>query len=182
MKKISVTLFITGFLVTSMMTNAQAAEDLLSWAISLKRHKEVAVVNDAVYQEECSACHFPYQPGLLPARSWKKLLDKESLKDHFGDNAELDEAARAHILDIMVSNAADTSFYKRSRKVIASLDDSTIPLRITETPYIKDKHANIPAKLIKQNDKVKSLSFCNKCHQKAAEGRYDDDTVVIPGQ
>ncbi|MDH5218993.1 MAG: diheme cytochrome c, partial [Gammaproteobacteria bacterium] len=49
--------------------------------------RDVAVVTDSLYKEECSACHMAYQPGLLPARSWEKMMD--NLADHFGENAEL---------------------------------------------------------------------------------------------
>jgi len=34
--------------------------------------------------------------------------------------------------------------------------------------------------MVKGNKDVKSLSHCNKCHTKAAEGNYDNDTVSIP--
>lgn len=182
MTKFSVSSVIGCLLIAGVVSDAQASDSFWTWAISLKRFKEVAVENDATYKEECSACHFPYQPGLLPARSWKKLLDKEALKDHFGDNAELDESARVHIEQVMLEGAADDSNYKRSRKVMASLDSDMTPSRITDVPYIKQKHADLPDRLIKQNSKVKSLSFCDKCHQKAAEGIYDDDTVSIPGK
>ena len=55
------------------------------------------------------------------------------------------------------------------------------PLRIIEVPYIKRKHNEIPEKLVKGNSKVKSLSYCDKCHQKADANSFDDDTVNIPG-
>ena len=167
--------------VTTLATPAAFAEEgFFSWLFSVSRKKEVAPVTDAQYIEECGACHFPYQPGLLPEASWKKLLDPTALQDHFGDNAELDNETREHILHILLAGSAEKSWYKRSRKVTASLDTDASPLRITEVPYIKEKHSDIPENLIKQA-KVKSLSFCNKCHTKAEKGIYDDDTVDIPG-
>ena len=151
------------------------------WMFSLKRMKGVAPVRDEVYVEECGACHMPYQPGLLPARSWRELLDAKALADHFGENAELDEETQRNLLAFASAHAADMSYYKRSRKVMASLAEDQTPLRITEVPYIREKHHEIPAALTTANPQVKSLSFCNRCHQKAAAGIYDDDTVVIPG-
>jgi len=63
-----------------------------------------------------------------------------------------------------------------------SLAADEAPLRITEVPYIKHKHEEIPARLIKGNPKVRSLSYCTKCHQEARDkGIFDDDTVLIPG-
>jgi len=158
-----------------------AGDGFFSSFFSLERHNEVTAVTDKDYIEECGSCHFPYQPGLLPEGSWRKLMDATALEDHFGDNAELDEDIRAHVLDVLVKASADKSNYKRSKKIMASLRDDKTPLRITEVPYIKNAHHEIPTKLIKDNSKVKSLSYCNKCHQKADEGSFDDDTVVIPG-
>ena len=151
-----------------------------SWLLSFERKSEVAPVTSETYKEECGAFHFPYQPGLLPAASWRKLLAPRALEDHFGENAELDEGLRMQLLTLLEQGAADTSYYKRSRKIMASLDGET-PLRITEVPYIRRKHHEIPARLIKPNDKVKSLSYCDACHQQADKGSYDDDTVSIPG-
>jgi hypothetical protein len=143
------------------------------------RHKEIVPMTDASYNKECGSCHFPYQAGLLPEGSWRKLMEAKALADHFGENAELDEQTRSHILKVLVDNSADKSSYKRSKKVMGSLESGATPLRITEVPYIKEKHDEVPQKLIKQ-PKVKSLSYCDKCHMKADEGNYDDDTVVIP--
>lgn len=160
---------------------ANAGESFSQWLFSFKRMKEVAPVTNKAYNEECGSCHFPYQPGFLPAASWQKLLDAKALADHFGDSAELDESTRKEILDYAIANSAEKSWYKRPRKVMASLKQGDAPLRITEVPYMKDKHSQIPAKLVKENSKVKSLSYCNKCHQKAKDANFDDDTVVIPG-
>jgi len=56
---------------------------------------------------------------------------------------------------------------------------SHVPLRITEVPYIKDKHHRISTEIIKR-DSVGSLSNCLACHRRAEEGIYDDDYVAIP--
>jgi cytochrome c553 len=44
----------------------------------------------AQYEAECGSCHMAYAPGMLPARSWTKML--AGLDAHFGQNAELDAA------------------------------------------------------------------------------------------
>ena len=142
--------------------------------------KEVAPMTDKTYLEECGSCHFAYQAGLLPENSWRKLLDAKALEDHFGENAELDEDPRKHILTLLVSKSADKSWYKRSRKIMSSLDKDENPLRITEIPYLKDKHEEVKEEVVKTSEKVKSLSYCNKCHQRAEMASFDDDTVVIP--
>jgi hypothetical protein len=156
-------------------------ESYWSWLFTLERKKEVAPVNNDLYKEECGACHFPYQPGWLPEQSWRKLLDAKALADHFKENAELSNDIRMQILDFLVANSADKSRYKRSKKVMASLDEGEAPLRITETPYIKSKHQEVKDEVVSRSSKVKSLSYCEKCHQKAEKADFDDDTVYIPG-
>jgi hypothetical protein len=159
---------------------AEAEEDFTFWLFNFSRTKGVKPVTDKQYQDECSGCHFAYQPGLLPTKSWEALLTADALRKHFGVNAELDEATLKHILDYAIDNAADKSWYKRSRKIAVATTDGPIPLRITELRYISRKHHNIPEKMVKGNKGVKSLSFCDKCHTQAAEGVYDVDTVSIP--
>ncbi len=44
---------------------------------------DVAPVKNALYLEECGACHFAYQPGLLPSRSWKKNALTTRSKESF---------------------------------------------------------------------------------------------------
>jgi hypothetical protein len=169
-------------LLASGISAAQAEESIWSWMFSFNRTKEVAPETNKLYNDECGACHFPYQPGLLPERSWRKLVEAKALSDHFGENAELDEGDRKKILNVLVAGSADKSHYKRSKKIMNSLSDSDAPLRITEVPYIRKKHEEVVDEVVKKSDKVKSLSFCDKCHQKAKEGDFDDDTVVIPGK
>jgi len=151
-----------------------------SWLFSFSRQKEVKPVTDKVYQEECGSCHFAYPPGLLPARSWEKLLDEKALADHFGENAELDKETLKTIHDYTMENAADKSYYKRSRKIAVATENGDAPLRITDVRYIKRKHHEIPEKMIKDNKDVKSLSYCDACHTKADKGIFDEDTVRIP--
>lgn len=144
------------------------------------RSKEFVPVSSPAYKEECSSCHFAYPPGLLPEASWKKLLAPSALEDHFGENIEMKEALRQELLAYAVRNAAEHSDAKRAKKVLASLDGAT-PEKISEVPYIRRKHMDIPAEQIKGNPKVGSIAQCDACHTEAAKGSFDDDTVVIPG-
>ena len=59
---------------------------------------DVAPVANAKYKEECGSCHFAYQPGLLPARSWEKIMG--NLENHFNENAELDQETQSRIKQI----------------------------------------------------------------------------------
>ncbi len=148
---------LTAALLLGSMPVSQAADNGFFSFFSLERKKEVMPISDENYNKECGACHLAYQPGLLPEGSWRKLMDAKALADHFGENAELDEQTRNHILQLLVANSADNSAYKRSKKIMGSLQDGATPLRITEVPYIKSRHEELPEKLIKQ-PKDKSLS------------------------
>lgn len=181
MKKISVVFILMLSVSLGNVSALHAEEGFASWLFSVERKKGVEPVADAMYNEECSACHFPYQPGWLPEGSWRKLISASALEDHFGENAELDEQTQQHIITFLAVNSADKSHYKRSKKIMASLKQDQAPTRITQVPYIIKKHDEIPEKLITKNEKVKSLSYCEKCHTKAEKGVFDDDSVFIPG-
>ncbi|MDH5485182.1 MAG: diheme cytochrome c [Gammaproteobacteria bacterium] len=140
---------------------------------------DVAPVTDPLYQEECGACHFAYQPGLLPERSWQKMMTQ--LDDHFGDNAELVEAKRQQIEAYLGTNAADHANYKRSKGFARSIKADEIVLRITDTLYFKRKHDEVPARLVTGNKDVGSYSHCAACHTDAAKGSYNEHEVRIPG-
>ena len=144
-----------------------------------QQQPEVAVVNNNLYQNECGSCHFAYQPGLLPERSWQKIMS--NLANHFGDNAELGALDRQAITQYLTHNSADKSPNRRSRNIMNSITASQTPRRITEIPYIAGKHDEIPAQLVNKNAKVASLSQCDSCHQTAAKGSFSENHISIPG-
>jgi len=82
------------------------------------------------------------------------------------------------IAEYLKANAADHSSAKRAVKIMRSLGNRT-PLRITETPYIREKHHEVPINVLNR-DSIGSLSNCSACHTKVEMGIYDDDYVVIP--
>jgi hypothetical protein len=136
-------------------------------------------VNNDSYGKECGSCHFAYQPALLPARSWQKLMG--GLSDHFGDNAELDENVQKTLLEYLVNNAADKLSNKLAKKLISRLAKNEIPARISELPYFKREHGEIPKKRVIDNPQVKSYSYCDKCHTRAETGSYAEKEINIPG-
>jgi len=133
-------------------------------------------VNNPTYKEECGACHFVYQPELLPSASWAKIL--ANLDDHFGDSIELDDDSRKAISDYLKSNGAEQSSAKRAVKIMRSLGNQ-VPLRITDIPYIIEKHHEISPNILKR-ESIGSLSNCSACHTTAENGIYEDDNVKIP--
>jgi Dihaem cytochrome c len=142
------------------------------------RRPDLMPANYAPYQQECGSCHFAYQPGLLPAASWWKIMD--GLADHFGENAELDADTGKQLRDYLTANAADRVNSGRSPGIVNSLRGSA-PLRITDTPYFRRQHHEIPIRMVKNNPQVGSFSRCDVCHVGANEGSYDEDSVRIPG-
>ncbi len=144
-----------------------------------KTRLDVAPVNNLAYREECGSCHFAFQPGLLPEKSWRKMMME--LEDHFGDNAELDEETRKNLLDYLVANSADKSNYKRSKRIVGSLRQGETPLRISDTVYFKRKHDEIPMRYVTDNKDVGSYSKCEACHTRAEAGSYNEHEVTIPG-
>lgn len=144
-----------------------------------QRSTDVAAIANPVYQEECGGCHMVYPPGLLPARSWTKLM--AGLDDHFGDNAELDAATLQSINEFLLNNSADRSDYRRSLKFSNSIKSDDAPVRITQTPYFKHKHDEIPDGMVSANPQLKSFSQCSACHTNAEQGSFDEHDIRIPG-
>ena len=84
-------------------------------------------------------------------------------------------------MNYLTTNSADVSDYKRSRKIMASLDKTQLTDRITLTPYFIRKHDEIPKRFVIDNPKVGSFSQCNLCHSNTVNGSFSEDEVSIPG-
>jgi hypothetical protein len=181
MKKIAITGIIGFTAIILGLQFAQSDDDFNEYGKSgsiISRTGDVAPVNNALYREECASCHMAYPPGLLPARSWNKLMT--SLGNHFGENAEVAPDTRTEISRYLMENSADNSQYRRSRKIIRSLAPDKTPASISELPYIQRKHREIPAKMIKENNGVKSLGNCIACHGQAEQGSFSEREILIP--
>src|SRR6266496_1730184 len=74
--------------------------------------RDVGRNTNATYEKECGSCHFAYQPGWLPERSWRRIM--ESLRDHFGENAELKVTDRDSVLAYLVAGSAERAKNLRS--------------------------------------------------------------------
>ncbi|EGJ20481.1 DHC, diheme cytochrome c precursor [Cereibacter sphaeroides WS8N] len=126
------------------------------------------VVTDPLTKTECSACHMAYPAALLPARSWTALM--ADLPNHFGEDASLDEASRGQIESYLVANAADSTGAGRALRGLVQTDT---PLRISELPWFKRKHADeVSPRML---EKARSMSNCAACHTGAERGLFDDD-------
>ncbi len=171
-------LSITFILSVTVFSSASYADGVFSGFFGGKA-PGVAPVTNKMYLEECGSCHFPYQPGLLPARSWTKLMS--GLESHFDENAELDATDAKSLTAYMVKNAADNADFKRSRKIMRSLRSSDTPLRASETPYLRGKHDELSKKMVVGNPEVASISNCQACHTQADTGSFSESAIKIPG-
>jgi len=130
------------------------------------------------YVNECGSCHTAYAPGLLPARSWRKMMGE--LGNHFGEDASLEEPQRLEILKHLELLAADGSQANmRMRRINGAIAAGAAPQRISETGYFKYMHDEVPAYIWKRK-KIGTLANCIACHTRANEGRYGEREVRIP--
>jgi len=137
-------------------------------------------VSDATYRKECGACHFAYLPGLLPARSWRRVLER--LNDHFGESIELSAEVNARVHEYLNANAADKVPDRGAALLLERLDPEKTPVRITQVPHILKMHV-VVREVLKTNAtaKVRSLTNCDACHQKATEGSFALVDLLVPG-
>jgi hypothetical protein len=138
---------------------------------------EIGAPENATYAKECGSCHVAFVPGLLPERSWRRIMG--SLSSHFGDNAEAKSADVEEITRYLAQNAADHGVNVRSRAIVASIPPGETPLRITETPYVAGIHGGLLDPAFQGVPHVKSLSECAACHPRADRGSFAVRRYVI---
>jgi hypothetical protein len=138
---------------------------------------QMPAVTNAKWKVECSSCHVLYHPGLLPERSWNKIM--AGLDKHFGEDASLDVATRNEIAHFLAVNSADKQDNRRSKRINQSIPANTTPLRISETRYFTSKHDEISAATFKR-ESIGSASNCAACHRNADKGDFSESQVRIP--
>jgi hypothetical protein len=122
----------------------------------------------ALYRSECGSCHVLYPPILLSDVSgWKEIMD--DLRDHFGENAELEEAVHPLIRRYLVDNAASNGRRFGSR---------TIPARLTSTLWFHRTHGEV--KQYFRIAPVGSQANCMVCHPRAEHWIYSKSEVRLP--
>ncbi len=119
------------------------------------------------YSKECAACHTAYPPGLLPAPSWRHIMD--NLPRHFGTDASLDAATVATLSSWLVAHAATGR-----RAGSPPAED-----RITRSAWFAREHREI-APAVWRRPAVNSPSNCTACHVRANQGEFNEHDVRIP--
>jgi hypothetical protein len=131
---------------------------------------ELLVPSDGPYAKECGTCHSAFSPALLPAASWRGLMQR--LNEHFGDPARVDAATQRAITDYLVANAADRATNGQSRAIMQSLGPNEAPLRITQVPYIARLHSTVLDPLWNGTPRPKTLTECGVCHNDVRSGDF----------
>ena len=133
--------------------------------------ESVSAVRDPIVVKECGACHLAYHPIFLPARSWQKLVD--GLKDHFGENADLDEATKKHIAGYLTANAGDNVYFQGW--AARGLSEGETPLRITSAPWWLRVHEKHNRNQALQRAHSKARGDCTACHSGKKKAYYEDN-------
>lgn len=112
------------------------------------------------FRHECSACHMAYPPGLLPARSWRKLM--AGLTNHFSEDASLDPATTRNITTYLVTHAADSP--NGPPGVLDGLPATATPIRITDMPFWREIHPQLLEPGVGTGPGIRSAANCARCH------------------
>jgi hypothetical protein len=132
---------------------------------------------NATYEKECGSCHFPYQAGWLPERSWRLIM--ANLAQHFGENAELKVSQRQLVLDYLVANSAEKARSLRSQEMVEVIKPGETPISITKVLYVGGIHGGFLDPNFKGKPQVKTLAQCSVCHEKADRGWFGPVTYEI---
>ncbi len=133
--------------------------------------------DNALWREECGACHLAFHPSLLPVRSWKAMMEDQS--SHFDEDLFLEQEAIDKIETFLAENAAEQALTEAAWKINRNIPKTETPLRITETQYWIDKHKQISDE-IWRDPKVNDNVNCAACHLDAEAGTFEDAAMRIP--
>ncbi len=141
--------------------------------------QEMPTIQNKTVQQECGACHWAMLPGLLPERSWNRLMQEQA--NHFGEDLALDDQTAAEIRTYLTAHAAELTPSKVSVKILDKLAANDTPVRISETRYWKRKHDDLLEDRVFDRKSIKSPANCVACHTDAEKtGLFDEDLVEIP--
>lgn len=133
-------------------------------------------IDNQPYMDSCGLCHLLYQPGLLPAGSWERII--AGLDDHFGAKVGLNPESKRAIGNYLKLHAAEHSQVELSVEILKSLDRQT-PIRLYQIPYLQQSHHEFHPDTYKQKA-IGSFANCLACHKTAEEGIYDEKDVNLP--
>ena len=135
--------------------------------------KEKAVIFPAVMHAPtrgyCGSCHMAYQPSMLPAASWRVMMER--LDDHFDEKISLKATAKKDITRYLIANAGDVEkIGDPGRIALDGLQKNARLQRITQTPYFLKEHRFLENRILEEW--VGSVANCPACHVGAWVGDY----------
>ncbi len=136
-----------------------------------------ALPDNSLWREECGACHLAFHPSLLPARSWKSMLEGQA--SHFEEDLFLEQETVKAIETFLLKNAAEQGLTEAAWKINRSIPKTEMLLRITEAAYWIKKHQEI-SDVVWEHPKVNGKFNCTACHMDAEAGTFEDAAMHLP--
>lgn len=126
----------------------------------------------AYYRDECGGCHVPYPPNLLAAGGfvsggWLPIM--RDLRNHYGDDATLDEPTRQKIEQYLMDNAA------RSERRFGT---RSTPPRLTKTLWFHRNHGTVKSRFADPG--VGGAANCKSCHPRAEQWNFARQDAAAP--
>ncbi|PHS78617.1 MAG: hypothetical protein COB59_06115 [Rhodospirillaceae bacterium] len=115
------------------------------------------VIKDQTVLTECTECHMAFPPETLSTVAWTKIIN--GLEDHYGEDASLDAATTAIILDYHLKNANDVTNTRAANKWRMSFP----VMRIIDASRFIKKHKGCEAAWVHKD--VGSKANCLSCHK-----------------
>lgn len=119
------------------------------------------------YTQECASCHTAYPPAMLPAESWRRIMN--GLDRHYGTDASLDAATVEKLATWLQVESAN------ARRPVAPPPED----RITRTAWFQREHRKLDPTVWKLAS-VKSAANCAACHTGADQGRFSEHDLRMP--
>lgn len=160
---------VAGFAVLAMASMSAGGAERL--------RRDVGPNASPAYEKECGSCHFAYQPGWLPERSWRHIM--ASLSRHFGENAEIAASSRDAITAYLAAGAADRAANVRSREIMEAIGPGETPTSITRVLYVGGIHGGFLDPAFRGEPAVKTLAQCPACHQQAERGWFSPVSYTV---
>ncbi|MDD4977116.1 MAG: cytochrome C [Gallionella sp.] len=135
----------------------------------LENQRHASNIQNKQLKEECGSCHIVYPPNMLPAESWRALMD--NLNKHFGSDASLDKATQRELSNLLQNQGKGRAETANNGQPI---------IRISQTSWFLDEHEDEVSPRTWRNPKIKSASNCGTCHTKADQGRFGEHEIRIP--
>lgn len=87
--------------------------------------------------------------------------------NHYGKKLNMSTVELNTMKRYLLDNSAGRVNDEISNNILKTLKYDPVVIRITQTPYIVNKHSQLD-----DEEKMKEFGQCDSCHQGAAQGKY----------